>query len=77
MSGLTTANVNRLRVWLDYASETRTTRALMMSIAHDYGVSSSELAERYGTDTEEIDRIIANIDSEQTSVAIARYEGVD
>lgn len=77
MSGLTNANVSRLRVWLDYTSETRTTRALMIAIAYDYGVSSSELADRYGTDADEIDRIIAEVDSEQTPVAIARYEGVD
>ena len=77
MSGLTIANANRLRVWLDYASETSTTRALMLAIAYDHGVSTTELADRYGLETDAVERTIEDVDSEQTPVAIARLEGVD
>ncbi|ERH04870.1 MAG: hypothetical protein J07HR59_00095, partial [Halorubrum sp. J07HR59] len=72
MSGLTIANANRLRVWLDYASETSTTRALMLAIAYDHGVSTTELADRYGLETDAVERTIEDVDSEQTPVAIAR-----
>ena len=66
-----------LREWLAHVDESETTQFLMVAIAHDQGVSASDLASWYGRSTDEIDDWLDELERRPLPVSIAAREGID
>lgn len=68
---------DELRNWLEHVQKRETVAWLMAAIAHDEGVSTSELADWYGFESDELADWFDELETEPLVVAIAEREGVD
>ncbi|WP_424015451.1 ferredoxin Fer [Halorubrum xinjiangense] len=77
MGHLEQADADRLRAWLAEVRSAEATAALMVAVAYDRGIGTSELASWYGRSEAWVEETIAALDSPGFVSTVARLEGVD
>lgn len=77
MSQLDRTDADRLRAWLSEVRSAEATAALMIAVAYDRGIGTSELASWYDRSEDWVEETIDALDSPGLTSTVARLEGVD
>ena len=77
MTESTSTGSDRLTEWLEHVGEKDSTQFLMAGIAHDKGISLSDLSSWYGIPRGEMERWIEELKSTPLPISVAKREGVD